>query len=371
MERRKFVSATALGGAALGAAAAALPKPAIAQSMPEVKWRMPSSFPKSLPTLYGSAELLANRVAALTDGKFKITPFAAGEIVPALQVLDAVQNGTVELGQTAPYYYVGKDPTFAFGSTVPFGFNARQQQAWILQGGGLELMNELLKEYNCNGRFAGNTGAQMGGWFRKEIKTPDDIKGLKFRIAGLAGQVIARMGGVPQQIGGGDIYPALEKGTIDAAEWVGPFDDERLGFNKVAKYYYYPGWWEGNAQLWVIANLDKYAELPAQYKAALDTACFEVNTWTQAKYDAENPPALRRLVANGTELRPFSREIMQAAYKAAFEVYDEIAAKNPKFKKVYESWKAFREDQFLWFRVSEYTYENFVYQQAAAEARSK
>jgi TRAP-type mannitol/chloroaromatic compound transport system substrate-binding protein len=339
--------------------------------MPEVKWRMASSFPKSLPTLWGGAEYLSKRIAAATDNKFQIQAFAAGEIVPALQVLDAVQNGTVECGQTAPYYYVGKDPTFAFASTVPFGFNTRQQMAWMLSGGGMELTNDLLKDYNTIGFIGGNTGAQMGGWFRQEIKTPDDIKGLKFRIAGLAGQVIAKMGGVPQQIGGGDIYPALEKGTIDAAEWVGPYDDERLGFYKIAKFYYYPGWWEGNAQLWMIANQEKWAQLPASYKAVFEAASAETNSWMQAKYDAENPGALRRLVAAGTQLRPFSREIMQAAYKASFEVYDEIAAKNPKFKKMYEAWKAFREEEYLWFRVAENTFENFVYTQNAAEAARK
>jgi TRAP-type mannitol/chloroaromatic compound transport system substrate-binding protein len=371
MQRRRFVTATTLGGAALGAAASILPKPAIAQSMPEVKWRLASSFPKSLPTLAGGYEYFCNRVAAATDNKFHIQPFAAGEIVPPLQVLDAVQNGTIECGHTAPYYYVGKDPTFAFGSTMPFGFNSRQQQAWMIAGGGMELMNELFKDYNTIGFFAGNTGAQMGGWFRQEIKTPEDIKGLKFRIAGLAGQVIAKLGGVPQQIGGGDIYPALEKGTIDAAEWVGPFDDERLGFYKIAKFYYYPGWWEGNAQLWVIMNRDKWSELPTAYKAVLEAACAEANNWVQAKYDAENPLALRRLVANGAQLRPFSREIMQAAYKASFEIYDDIAAKNAKFKKVYESWKAFREEEYLWFRVAENPFENFVYTQNAAEAARK
>ena len=371
MERRRLISTAGIGGLAASAVAAALPRPAIAQSMPEIKWRMPSSFPKSLSTLYGGAERVAATVAALTDNKFQIRPFAAGEIVPPLAVLDAVQNGTVEMGQTASYYYVGKDPTFAFGSTVPFGFNARQQQAWMLQGGALELMNDFLKDYNVLSIIAGNTGAQMGGWFRKEIKTPEDMKGLKFRIAGLAGAVVAKMGAVPQQIGGGDIYPALEKGTIDAAEWVGPYDDEKLGFYKVAKYYYYPGWWEGNAQLWMYVNLDKYKELPPSYQAALQAACAEANTWMQAKYDAENPAALRRLVANGTELRPFSREIMQAAYKASFEVYEENAAKNPKFKKVYDSWKAFRDEEFLWFRVVENSYENFVYAQNAAERAKK
>ena len=364
MERRGLF--TAAGGAAL---ATTLSMPAIAQNTPNIRWRMPSSFPKSLGTLYGGAEYICNKVAAITDNKFQIRPFAPGEIVPALQVLDAVQAGTVEVGHTASYYYVGKDPTFAFGSTVPFGFNTRQQQAWMLHGGALDLMNEFLKEYNVLSVIAGNTGAQMGGWFRKEMKTVEDYRGLKFRIAGLAGQVIQKLGGVPQQIGGGDIYPALEKGTIDAAEWVGPYDDEKLGFQKVAKFYYYPGWWEGNAMLWTYVNLQKWAELPESYKAAFLAASAEANTWVQAKYDADNPPALRRLVAEGTQLRPFSREMMQAAYTASFEVYDEIAAKNPKFSKVYESWKTFRESEYLWFRVAENTFENFVYSQQANERR--
>jgi TRAP-type mannitol/chloroaromatic compound transport system substrate-binding protein len=367
MDRRRLVT----GAAVIGTTATLLAKPAIAQALPEVRWRMPSSFPKNLATLYGGAEYFSQRVAMMTDGKFTITPFAAGEIVPPLQVLDAVQNGTVEAGQTAPYYYVGKDPTFAFGSTVPFGFNSRQQLAWILHGGGLALMNGFTAPLKVIGFPSGNTGAQMGGWFRKEIKTPQDIKGLKFRIAGLAGEVILRLGGVPQQIGGGDIYSALERGTIDAAEWVGPSDDEKLGFNKVAKYYYYPGWWEGNAQLWTYFNLDKWNELPPAYQAVLQAACAETNAWIQAKYDTENPPALRRLVANGAELRPFSREIMQAAYKVSFEVYDELAAKNPNFAKVYASWKAFRADAYLWFRVAENPFENFVYSQSATEERNR
>ena len=371
MERRRFVTSAALGGAALGTVASVLPKPAIAQSDPEIKWRMPSSFPKSLSTLYGAAEFLCARVAALTDNKFQIRPFAAGEIVPALAVLDAVQAGTVEVGQSTSYYYVGKDPTFAFGSTVPFGFNERQQMAWMRQAGGLDLHNELLNGYNCLGIPSGNTGAQMGGWFRKEIKKPDDIKGLKFRIAGLAGNVIAKMGGVPQQIGGADIYPALEKGTIDAAEWVGPFDDEKLGFYKVAKYYYYPGWWEGNAMVWTYVNQDKWRELPPAYKAALESASYDTYSWMLSKYDADNPAALRRLVANGTQLRPFSHEIMQAAYKASFEVYEEYAAKNPLFKKTYNSWKAFREEEYLWFPVAEHSFEAFVYAERAAEIRGR
>jgi TRAP-type mannitol/chloroaromatic compound transport system substrate-binding protein len=361
-----MVTASAIGGAA-----AALATPAIVQATPQIKWRMASSFPNSLPTLYGGAEFLCDRIAAATDNRFQIRPFPAGEIAPALQVLDAVQHGSIECGQTAPYYYVDKDPTFGFACTVPFGLNTRQQQAWMVHGGGLTLINEFMKAYNAISFVAGNTGAQMGGWFRQELKTPDDMRGLRFRIAGLAGQVIARLGGVPQQIAANDIHPALEKGTIDAAEWVGPYDDERLGLNKIAKYYYYPGWWEGNAQIAVYVNLNRWASLPAQYKAVFEAACAEANNWMLAKYDAENPAALRRLVANGAQLRPFSREMMQAAYTASFEVYDDIAATNANFKKVYEAWQAFRADEYLWFRVAENTFENFVYTQTAVEAARK
>ena len=355
MERRKFLKA-----AGVGAAASVVAAPAIAQSMPEIKWRMTSSFPKSLDTIYGAAELVSKRVAAATDNKFQIQVFASGEIVPGLQALDAVQAGTVEACHTANYYYVGKDPTFAFDTAVPFGLNGRQQNAWMYHGGGRALMNEFFKDYNAMGIPCGNTGAQMGGWFRKEIKTLEDLKGLKFRIGGFAGQVLSKLGVVPQQIAGGDIYPALEKGTIDAAEWVGPYDDEKLGFNKVAKYYYYPGWWEGGPQLSVMVNLKAWDGLPASYKAIVEAACGEANVDMVAKYDAFNPIALRKLVAGGTQLRGFSREIMDACYAAANEVYAETSAKNPKFKKIYDSWREFRNAQLEWFRVSENGFDQFM-----------
>ncbi len=257
MKRRAFLTT-----AGVGLAAGTVAAPAIAQSQPEIKWRLASSYPKSLDTIYGAAEFIAKRVAAATDNKFQIRTFAAGEIVPALQVLDAVQNGTVECGQSAAYFYVGKDPTFCFDTAMPFGLNTRQHVAWMMHGGGLELMREVFKEYNIIHVPAGNTGAQMGGWFRKEIKSLEDLKGLKMRIGGLVGQILTQFGLVPQQIGGGDIYPALEKGTIDAAEFVGPYDDERLGFHKVAKNYYYPGWWEGSAQIPLLFNLTAWEQLP-------------------------------------------------------------------------------------------------------------
>ncbi len=361
MKRRAFITTAGVGLAAGGLAA-----PAIAQSRPEVRWRITSSFPKSLDTLYGAGEHLVKRVADATDNKFQLRLFAAGEIVPGLQVLDAVQQGTVEAGQTASYYYVGKDPTFAFDTALPFGLNARQQFAWMHFGGGLELYREFLKEYNVTAIPAGNTGAQMGGWFRKEINTLEDLKGLRFRIGGLAGQVLAKLGVVPQQLAGGDIYPALEKGTLDAVEWVGPYDDEKLGFNKVAKYYYYPAWWEGGPQGSVMVNLRSWEALPAEYKAVLEAACAEANGWMLAKYDALNPAALRRLVAGGALLRPFPRAVMEACYKASNELYAETAAKNAKFKTIFDSWVKFRDEQNLWFRVAENTFDNFMAAQSAA-----
>jgi TRAP-type mannitol/chloroaromatic compound transport system substrate-binding protein len=355
MKRRQFLQA-----AGVGLAATAVAKPAIAQSTPEIKWRLSSGFPKSLDTIYGGAETIAKYVGEASDGKFQIQPFAAGEIVGTFQLADAVSNGTVEMGQTASYYYVGKDPTFAFPTAIPWGLNPRMENAWMYHGGGIDLMNEFFAKHNLYGMPAGNTGTQMGGWFRKEIKTVADLQGLKMRIGGLAGQVLQRLGLVPQQIPGGEIYPALERGTVDAAEWVGPYDDEKLGFNKVAPYYYYPGFWEGGAQITAFTNLAKWNELPKAYKSLLTAACGYANVDMQAKYDARNPAALRRLVSGGAQLRPFPQEILEASYKASNDLYDELSAKNPEWKKVYEPYRAFRSEEYLWFQVAEYTYDNFM-----------
>ena len=358
VSRRHLVAGAAATAAT--ATASTLPKPAIAQGMPELKWRLTSSFPKSLDTIFGASEVFAQAVSDMTDGRFQIQVFAAGEIVPGLQAADAVTNGTVEMCHTAPYYYVGKDPTFAFGCAIPFGLNSRMYDAWLLEGGGLDMLNEFYAGFNIHGIPAGNTGCQMGGWFRKEIKEPGDLSGLKIRIGGFAGQVLTKLGAVPQQIAGGDIYPALEKGTIDAAEWVGPYDDEKLGFYKVAQYYYYPGWWEGGPHLQVFVNTTKWQELPKSYQAILYNAGHQANTVMQAKYDALNPGALKRLVAAGTQLRPFSPEVMQACYEAANQLYAETSAQNANFKKFYESLSAFRNDMYLWWQVAEYSYDNFM-----------
>jgi TRAP-type mannitol/chloroaromatic compound transport system substrate-binding protein len=356
MKRRDFIKVTGIGVAG----AATLAAPAIAQSMPEIKWRMTTSWPKSLDTLHGGAEMMAKAVGEATDNKFQIQTFSAGEIVPGLQVLDAVQNGTVELGHTASYYYFGKDPTFTFGTSVPFGPNQRVNQAWYMLGGGKEILNEFYKGYNVHSMLAGNTGCQMGGWFRKEISTVDDLKGLKFRIGGFAGRVLQKLGAVPQQIAGGDIYPALEKGTIDAAEWVGPYDDEKLGLYKVAPHYYYPGWWEGGPMLLAIVNLDKWNALPKYYQNVLEQAGYYSNSWMMAKYDTVNPLALRKLLASGAKLHAFPQPVMEASFKAAKELHSEVAATNANFKKVYDSLTTFSNNAYQWFQVAEVGYDNFM-----------
>jgi TRAP-type mannitol/chloroaromatic compound transport system substrate-binding protein len=355
MKRREFLKT-----AGVGLAASAVAAPAIAQSSPEIKWRLTSSFPKSLDTLWGASETFARYVAEATDNKFQISTFAAGEIVPALQAMDAVSNNTVECCHTAAYYYVGKDPTFPLFCAVPFGLNTRQQNAWFYDGGAQKLMDDFTKKFNIVSLLGGNTGAQMGGWFRKEVKEVADLNGVKMRIAGLAGQVMAKLGVVPQQIAGGDIYPALEKGTVDAAEWVGPYDDEKLGFQKVAPYYYYPGWWEGGTTQHFMFNIAKFEELPKSYKAIVTAAAGAANIEETARYDARNPQAIKRLVAAGAQLRPFSQPILEACLKAANEIYGEISTLNAEFKKVYDNMLAFRNDEYLWWQVAEFTYDTFM-----------
>ncbi len=356
MQRRSFMARAAVGAAAAAAVTAA---PAV-RAQAQLRWRLASSFPKALDTIFGAAEIFAKQVGAMSGGRFQITVAAPGEIVPAFGVDDAVRNGTVEMCHTAPYYFVGKNEAFAFGTAIPFGLNARQINAWVLEGNGMKLLREFYAGYNIVNFIGGNTGSQMGGFWRREIKSLADLKGVKFRIGGFGGRVMERIGCVPQMIPGGEIYTALEKGTIDAAEWVGPYDDEKLGLHKVAPNYAFPGFWEGGAGLEFWVNSKAYEGLSAENKAIIEAAASHAASEMMARYDARNPAALKRLVAGGVKLFRFPKDVMDGAFKASQDLYADISAKNPAFKKIFDDYAAYRRDANLWFRFSEATFDEFM-----------
>jgi TRAP-type mannitol/chloroaromatic compound transport system substrate-binding protein len=359
MDRRNLLAPATL-------AAAALATPALAQTtMPEVRWRVASSYTRSFDVVFGTMERIAARVAQLTDNKFRITTFPAGEIVGGLQVLDAVQAGTVEAGHTASYYYIGKDIAFAPFTAMSFGLNTRQMTAWARFGGGNQFAADLFREYNIIGHSAGDTGAQMGGWFRNEIRSLSDLQGLKFRITGLAGQLFARLGAAPLLLAPTDIYPSLERGVIDAAEFVGPHDDERANYVRVARYYYAPGFWEPSGRVHFMSNIDAYNALPDLYKHAIEVACAEADSDMVARYDHLNPQALRRVIAAGAQLRFWPREILQAAWRANEEMVEELGSGNARFKTIMDSYRAYRGEMFQWHRVSENSFDNFAFSAAA------
>ncbi len=354
MDRRSLIKHTGIAGVLAAGAAPAV------HAQGSVRWRLASSFPKSLDTIYGAAETFARHIKAISGGKFDVSVHPAGELMPAFSVVDGVQQGSIEAAHTAAYYFFEKDDTFAIGGAIPFGLNSRQMSAWTFQGNGLRLMREFYARYNMISFPCGNTGAQMGGWFRKEIRSLADMKGLKLRVGGFAGKVIERLGGIPQNLPGGEIYQALEKGSIDAAEWIGPYDDQKLGFNKVAPNYYYPGWWEGGLQLDLYVNQKAYDALTPEYKALVEAAASAAHVDMQAKYDAKNPTALKQLVGVGARLRPFPADVMSAAFKESMQLYAELSASNPAWAKVYADYARFRGEQNLWFRFAEATFDRFM-----------
>lgn len=354
MDRRSIIKHAGIAGVLAAGVAPAV------HAQAAVRWRLSSSFPKALDTIFGAADVFAEGVKKMSGGKFDISVHAGGEITPPFGVVDAVQQGSIEMAHTAPYYFFGKDECFALGCAIPFGLNSRQMTAWMYEGNGMKLMREFYIKYNIINFPGGNTGAQMGGWYRKEIKSLADMKGMKMRIGGFGGKVLERIGSVPQNIPGGEIYSALEKGTIDAAEWIGPYDDQKLGFNKVAPFYYYPGWWEGGPELEFFINDKAYNALSPEYKAIVEAAASQAHVVMQAKYDAKNPMALKQLVGAGTKLRPFPTDVMNAAFKAANELYAELNEKNPSWKKIYADYNKFRADQNLWFRFTEAKFDSFM-----------
>jgi TRAP-type mannitol/chloroaromatic compound transport system substrate-binding protein len=356
VHRRRFVQ----GGAVAALAVQGVTAPAVAQSAPAIKWRMTSSFPKSIDTMFATAQVLCRYIAEATDNNFSIQPFAAGELAGGRQALEAVTSGSAECAHTPLYFFAGKSPTLGFGSGLPFGLNARHQQAWWSFGGGAEFVNAALKKFNAYGIPAGQTGTQMGAWFKKEINSLDDLKGLRFRVGALGGPILSRVGVVPHDLAYADVYAALENGTIDGAEFICPYDDEKLGFVRVAKYNYYPCWWESAGMMHMVVNLDSWNALPKSYQAIVARACDAANARMLARYDALNPPALKRLVAAGAVLRPFPQPVLAACYKAANEHFAEIAAKDALFKRALDSTSAFRKEQALWWQIAEHAYDSFT-----------
>ncbi|MFN3705109.1 MAG: TRAP transporter substrate-binding protein [Thermoflexales bacterium] len=359
MQRRDFLKSAAKT-AALGAASTVFTAPTVVRA--QVRWQMATSWPVSLDTVYGGAEFFAQRVAALTDGGFIIEPQPAGKLAPGTQVLDAVSQGAVPIGHTPSYYYTGKSPVMTFGTTVPFGMTARQQNAWFYEGGGLELLQEIYAaKFNVIFFPAGNTGVQMGGWFRKPINAVRDLQGLKMRIPGLGGEVMKRLGVTVQTLPPSEIFQALQTGVVDAAEWVGPYDDEKLGFYKVAKYYYYPGWWDPGPSLEIEINLDAWNSLPKTYQEAVRSAAMEANMSMLARYDARNAAALERLRKQGVRLQRFSRTVMDAARRETEKILEEYAASDPDFKRVYDNWKAFKAQTDRWFGLAELSMQTYQF----------
>ncbi len=354
MERRSFLKNTGLAGILAAGSA-----PAFAQT-PTVKWRCASSFPKSLDTIYAAAETAAKTVNDVTGGKFQIQVFASGEIVPGLQVADAVQAGTVECGHTAPYYYFGKDPDVRVWNRDSVRAEPAAVRRLVVHRRRRALYNEFTKDFGITSILCGNTGAQMGGWFRKEIKTVADLKGLKMRIGGFAGQVLTKLGVVPQQIAGGDIYPSLEKGTIDAAEWVGPYDDEKLGFNKVAKFYYYPGWWEGGPALHYFCGSQGLRSAVAGIQGSI------ARRLRRGQYldDGEVRRAEPGRVATPGRRRHAAAAVLQADPGRVLRRGDgglrRDLGEEREVQEALRDYSAFQKEQILWFRVTENTYDNYM-----------
>ncbi len=371
MERRDFLRKAGLAAAGAVAAGAGLAgcaqqkeeevKGPAVQPKKTYEWKMVTTWPPNLPVLQTGAVRFAKRVEEASGGQLKIQVFAGGELVPPLGVFDAVSEGTVECGSGAAYYWAGKVPAAQWFAAVPFGFNPQGINAWFYSGGGLELWEEVYAPFNVIPRPQGNTGVQMGGWFRKEMNSIDDYKGLKMRIPGLGGKVISKAGGTVVLLPGGEIFTSLERGVIDATEWVGPMHDLRMGFYKAAKYYYYPGWHEPGTCLEVMFNKKAYESLPVELQQILDAVAAETNMWSLCEFEAGNGAALQTLISeHNVNLVRFPEQLLNDLRKLADETLEEEAAKDAMSRKVHDAFKKFKAQVGVWGSVSENAYYNVI-----------
>lgn len=361
-KRREFIKKVGTGAAVVGAGIAASAVPAMAKKDKKFRWKMVTTWPPHFPMLGEGADNFAKWVNEMSGGRLKITVYGGGELVPPLGVFDAVSQGTVEMGHGAAYYWAGKSPATQFFAAVPFGFNAQSLNAWLYSGGGMELWEEVYGKFNLKPFIAGNTGVQMGGWFNKEINSIDDLKGLKMRIPGLGGKVIAKAGGNSVLVAGGEIYTNLDRGVIDATEWVGPFHDLKMGFYKAAKYYYYPGWHEAGTGLEAMVNLDAWNQLPDDLKSIVEAAAYKCNMWMLSEFEAKNNGALQELITkHNVQLKQFPESVLKELKKLSHEVLEEVANSDPMSRKVYDSFLEFQKNMTAWNKVTEEMYQKFKY----------
>jgi len=369
IKRRDFIRKAgtgAAGVAALGACGAG-EGPSVGSDGagidgPRVNWRLATSFTPTVDLLHGAGVRVAQRVSDLTGGNFTMRVYAAGEIVPGLQVMDAVMQGTIQCGVSPGYYYIGKHPALAFDTAIPFGLTTRQQYAWMMHGGGLELLNEIYADFGIISFPCNSTGGQMGGWFRQPVNSLSELRGLRFRIPGIGGEIMSRLGVTVQNLAQPEIYPALERGAIDATEWVGPYDDEKLGLQQIAKNYYYPGWWEPGVTMGLLISLNAYNELPPAYQEILQSVCGETFANRLSAYDDANPRAMRRLIEDhGVTVREFAPDIMDAAWRESNAYLEEQSAGNESFRQIYESYRDFRDVQWSYARGNELAYQNSAF----------
>lgn len=368
MERRRFIGTAGLAGIFAAGMAPAV------QAGQSIRWRLASRFPKVQDIPHGGIGSFIQSVREMSGGRFEIFLKTADEVTASGGVLDSVMNGHVECGHTSASYYIAKDEAYALDSAIPFGLNSRQMTAWLQYGNGLTLLREFYQEHGIVNFPMGNTGAQMGGWYRKPVHSLADIKGLKMRIAGLGGQVFERIGGKPVNLFSGEIHRAFQRNAIDAAEWVGPYDDLKLGIHRICKHYGYPGWWEGSAQFSLYVNHRAYDTLSSENQAILEAATAQAHLDIQAQYDAKNPPALKELLSAGTRLMPLPKTVMDAAYKAAQGLYAELSGKNPHWRKIYASLAAFQRQQAWNWGYAEQGFNSYLHEQqklALAEEQRK